>query len=136
MLSYFSIFYLNSKMQQYISSPINNFLNHRTVGEILNNPYLLNSRQLIPGILEMQAMLFQIGSVFIFIFTFIFYLFIFYFYLFIQLVLAALGLHCYTRAFSSCSEPELLIVAVCRLLIAVASLVAEHRLLAHGLQQL
>ena len=41
---------------------------------------------------------------------------------------AALGLHCYARAFSSCSEWGLLFVAVRGLLIAVASLVAEHRL--------
>ena len=41
--------------------------------------------------------------------------------------LAALGLCCCTRAFSSCSEQGLLFVAVRGLLIAVASLV-EHRL--------
>ena len=48
--------------------------------------------------------------------------------LFIYLFLAELGLHCCTRAFSSCGEWGLLIVAVRGLLIAVASLVAEHRL--------
>ena len=42
--------------------------------------------------------------------------------------LAALGLCCCTRAFSSCSEQGLLFVAVRGLLIAVASLVAEHGL--------
>ena len=57
-------------------------------------------------------------------------------YLFICLFLAALGLHCCTRAFSSCGEWGLLFVAVCRLLIAVASLAAEHGLQARGLQQL
>ena len=41
-------------------------------------------------------------------------------------LLAALGLRCFARAFSSCSERELLFVVVCGLLIAVASLVAEH----------
>ena len=41
---------------------------------------------------------------------------------------AALGLHCCVRAFSSCSEQGLPFVAVRGLLIAVASLVAEHRL--------
>ena len=46
--------------------------------------------------------------------------------LFIYLV--ALGFRCCTQAFSSCSELGLLVVAVCRLLIALASLVAEHRL--------
>ena len=43
-------------------------------------------------------------------------------------LLAALGLRCCTRAFSSCGERGLLFVAVRGLLIAVASLVAEHRL--------
>ena len=42
--------------------------------------------------------------------------------------LAALGLRCRTRAFSSCGEQELLFAAVHGLLIAVASLVVEHRL--------
>ena len=41
---------------------------------------------------------------------------------------AALGLRCCARVFSSCSERGLLFVAVPGLLIAVASLVAEHRL--------
>ena len=36
--------------------------------------------------------------------------------------MAALGLHCWARAFSSCGEWGLLFVAVCGLLIAVASL--------------
>ena len=47
---------------------------------------------------------------------------------FIYLFLAALGLHCYVRAFSSCGEQGLLFVAVHGLLIAAASLVVEHRL--------
>ena len=42
--------------------------------------------------------------------------------------MAVLGLCCCTRAFSSCSEWGLLFVAVRRLLIAVAPLVAEHGL--------
>ena len=42
------------------------------------------------------------------------------------LFLAVLGLRCCARAFSSCGERGLLFVAVCGLLIAVASLVAEH----------
>ena len=54
------------------------------------------------------------------------YLFI-YFYLFC-LFLAALGLPCCVRAFSSCGERGLLFVAVRGLLIAAASLVAEHGL--------
>ena len=47
---------------------------------------------------------------------------------FIYLFLAALGLHCCTWAFSSCGEPGLLFLAARGLLIAVASLVAEHGL--------
>ena len=47
---------------------------------------------------------------------------------FIYLFLAALGLHCCVRGFSSCSNWGLFFVAVCRLLFAVASLVAEHGL--------
>ena len=48
--------------------------------------------------------------------------------LLIYLFLAALGLHCCVWAFSSCDEQGLLFVAVCRFLVAVASLVAEHEL--------
>ena len=48
--------------------------------------------------------------------------------LFIYLFLAVLGLHCCTRAFSNCGERGLPFVAVHGLLIAVASLVAEHGL--------
>ena len=56
-----------------------------------------------------------------------FYLFIKFLYL-IYLFLAALGLRCCARAFYSCRERGLLFVAVRGLLIAVASLVAEHGL--------
>ena len=56
--------------------------------------------------------------------------------LFIYLFLAALGLCCCTRPFSSCGERGLLFVAVRGLLTAVVSLVAEHGLQARGLQQL
>ena len=48
------------------------------------------------------------------------------FYLF--LFLAALGLRCCARAFSSCGEWGLLFVAVRGLLTAVASLIVEHGL--------
>ena len=47
--------------------------------------------------------------------------------------MAALGLCCCPRAFSSCGERGLLFIAVRGLLIAVASLVAEHGLLARRL---
>ena len=52
------------------------------------------------------------------------------------LFLAVLGLRCCAWAFSSCSKQGLLFIAVCKLPIVVASLVAEHRLQAHRLQQL
>ena len=63
------------------------------------------------------------------------------FILFIYLFMAALGLRCCTRTFSSCGERGLLFVVVRGFLIAVASLVVEHGLLgvrasvvvAHGL---
>ena len=47
---------------------------------------------------------------------------------FIYLFLAVLSLRCCVQAFSSCGEQGLLFVAVCGLLIAVASLVVEHGL--------
>ena len=54
---------------------------------------------------------------------------IIFFLIFIYLfTLAVLGLRCCARAFSSCGKRELLFVAVHSLLIAVASLVAEHGL--------
>ena len=59
---------------------------------------------------------------------FLFFCFLFLIYLFIYLFLAALGLRCCTRVFSGCGERGLLFVAVCGLLLAVASLVAEHGL--------
>ena len=51
-----------------------------------------------------------------------------FFLVFIYVFLAVVGLHCCGWAFSSCGEQGLLFVAVHRLLIAVASLVEEHRL--------
>ena len=47
---------------------------------------------------------------------------------FLNFILAALGLRCCVQAFSSCSEGELLFIAVRGLLIVVASPVAEHGL--------
>ena len=55
-------------------------------------------------------------------------------FLFIYLLLFALGLRCCTRTFSSCGEWGLLFLAVRGLLIAVASLVAEHGLYVRGFQ--
>ena len=57
-----------------------------------------------------------------------FFLIINLFLLFIYLFFAVLGLHCCARAFFSCGERGLLFVAVHGLLIAVTSLVVEHRL--------
>ena len=57
------------------------------------------------------------GGFFFFLNKFI-YLFIF----------GCIGLCCCTQAFSSCGERGLFFVAVCGLLIAVASLVEEHGL--------
>ena len=51
-----------------------------------------------------------------------------FFFFLIYLFLAVLGLRCFARAFSSCGERVLLFVAMRGLLIAVASLVAEHGL--------
>ena len=45
-----------------------------------------------------------------------------------QFIFAALGLHCSAQASSRCSTQGLLSVVAHRLLVAVASLVAEHRL--------
>ena len=73
-----------------------------------------------PHLLNMLFSLLSIYSQILFFFNKFIYL--------IYLFLAALGFRCCARAFSSCSERGLLFVAVCRLLIAVASLVAEHRL--------
>ena len=59
--------------------------------------------------------------------TFIFLFFkIYLFNLF--LFMAALGLRCCARGFSSCSERELLFIVVCGLCTVVASLIADHGL--------
>ena len=50
------------------------------------------------------------------------------YFIYCHLFLAALGLRCCARAFSSCGERGLLYIVVRGLLIAVASLVAEHGL--------
>ena len=57
------------------------------------------------------------------------YIFFFRFYLFIYLFLAALGLHCCARAFSSCGERGPLFIAVRGLLIAVACLCCKAQAL-------
>ena len=56
--------------------------------------------------------------------------------LFIYLFLAVLDLHCCARTFSSCTEQRLFFSTAGRLLISVASLVAQHRLQVCGLQYL
>ena len=67
----------------------------------------------------------DLPNLFCMILFFLIHLFI---YLFIHLFLASLGLRCCAPAFSSCGERGLLFFAVRGLLIAVASLVAEHGL--------
>ena len=57
-------------------------------------------------------------------------------YLFLSVFVTALGLPCSAWVFSSCSEQGLLFVVVWGFLIAVASLVSEHRLPTRGLQSL
>ena len=57
-----------------------------------------------------------------------FCLFVFFLVLSFIYFLAALGLHCCMRVFSSCGKQGLLFFAVRGFLIAVASLVAEHGL--------
>ena len=64
----------------------------------------------------------------------ILFYFILFSYKFIYLFLAVLGLRCFSRAFSSCSEKGLLFFAVRGLLTAVACLVAEHGLQVRRLQ--
>ena len=59
------------------------------------------------------------------------YLFI-YLFLKIYSFLAALGLLCCLRAFPNCGEQRLLFLEVCRLLIAIVSLVAAPRLQSTG----
>ena len=54
--------------------------------------------------------------------------FFYQFSLFLFIFLAALGLCCCVPASSSCGERGLLFIAVCGLLIAVASLLVEHGL--------
>ena len=66
------------------------------------------------------------GNCFVFLFFLNLFILFIYFWL-CWVFIAVCGL------FSSCGEQGLLFVVVCRLLIAVASLV-EHRLQAHGLQ--
>ena len=58
----------------------------------------------------------------------VFWVFFFFLIILFHLFLAALGLCCCARAFSSCGERGLLFVVVRGLLIAVASLVVEHGL--------
>ena len=70
------------------------------------------------------------------LFLFIFFIFYFLKIYFIYLFLAVLGLCCCAWAFSSCGGRGPLFIAVCGPPIAMASLVAEHGLQAHGLQQL
>ena len=66
------------------------------------------------------SLMFQAATAFFFFFNKFIY--------FISLSLAVLGLHCCVWAFCGCGEQGLLFIAVRGLLIAVASLVADHGL--------
>ena len=70
---------------------------------------------------------FGLLTLWVYIFLFFFFLINLFICLFFKF-LAVLGRHCCGQAFFSCGEPGLLFVAVRGLLIAVASLVVEHRL--------
>ena len=84
---------------------------------------------LVIGISSLEKCLFRSSAHFLFYFIlFFYYFFKINLFLFTYLFLAALGLRCCARTFSSCGERVLLFVVVHGLLIAVASLVAEHRL--------
>ena len=76
--------------------------------------------------LYVKEMMFQHIFYLFYFFTSFFFFFFFLFFNFIYLFLAALGLCCCERAFSSCGERGLLFVVVHGLLVAVASLVVEH----------
>ena len=73
------------------------------------------------------------GKPFFFFFKLRPFPFFFLIYLFIYFWLHWVFHQC-ARAFSSCGEQGLLFIAVCGLLVVVASLVAEHGFEAHGLQ--
>ena len=68
------------------------------------------------------SLAFLLRMIYMFFLSFFINVFIYY------LFLTVLGLHCCTWAISSCGDQGLLFVAVCGLLIVVASLVVEHRL--------
>ena len=68
--------------------------------------------------------------------TILFYFLIFLFIYFYLFIFGCDGSRCCAWTFSSCSERGLLFIAVRGLLTVVASLVAEHGLQAHRLQQL
>ena len=87
--------------------------------------------------LSLQTIQTQLSNFRVYFARLIFVAILFYYFLkLINLFLSALGLRCCAWAFSSCSERGLLFIVVHGLLIVVASLVAEHGLQAHRLQQL
>ena len=96
----------------YIKSKVNEF------DHIKTKTLLLKKEKARPTSICDQKMHNQQGS----------YLFFNKFTYFIYLFQAALDVHCWARASSSCREWGLLFVMLRGLLIAVASLVAEHRL--------
>ena len=97
---------------------------HICVYSFSNSFRFENSFRLLQSI-EQSSLCYTIGPCWL---TFLFFVLTY-------LFLAVLGLRCCAQAFSSCGEWGPLFFAVRRLLIAVASLIVEHRLQAHGLQQ-
>ena len=96
-----------------------NSVSYQLSSEPLQQPRL----GFLPPILPPALWFVLAGLLFLF---FPFYLFIYLFTYLLTYLLTALGLHCCAWAFSSCGKQGLLFVTVHRLLIAVASLVAEH----------
>ena len=100
--------------------------------------FIIVSSSWIDPLIIMQCLSLSLITFFVLLIYFLLNLFFSFFKknIYIYLFLAVLGLHCCMWAFSTCSDWGLLFIAVCGRLIAVASLVAEHGLQAHGLQQL
>ena len=80
-----------------------------------------------PGCAAVHGAEASLGAVVRWFFSCFHYFFFFFFLNYLFMVCT--GAYCCLRTFSSCAEQELLLVAVCGLLIGVASLVAEHDLL-------
>ena len=92
---------------------------------VLYPRFLCYQLSLLPGFLAF--LLFHFDCVSSILISATSFLFFFNKFIYFNFFLAALGLRCCVRAFSSCSERGLLFLAVRGLLTEVASLVVEHR---------